>query len=120
MDIQGGKKSNLDEFVLLSEDFTFQCRSDSCNPARALCWNRGSSGAELCVACPGSDGSLVKQAASCGTTLSETLDGPSLNASPAGHRALTQAHGRNSRRREEQKEELNEAIKKQKYMEEKV
>lgn len=91
----------LDEFVFFpSEEFTFQCRSSSCDTAGALCRSRGSSGAEVCVARPGSDRPLVGQAASCGATLPETLDGPSLDSTATGHRALRQRQERNSRETE--------------------
>lgn len=50
---------------------------------------RGGSRAELSVAGPGSGRFLVGQAASCGAALPETLDGPSLDSSSTGHRALT-------------------------------
>ena len=75
---------------LPSEEFTFQCRSGSRHPAGALCRSWGGGWAEVCVACPRSDRPLVGQAASCGTTLPETLDGPSLNPPAAGHGALRQ------------------------------
>lgn len=68
-----------------------------------MCRGRGGSGAELSVASPGSDGSLVGQAASRGATLPETLDGPSLDSSSAGHGALTRRNsgGRGTADREE-------------------
>lgn len=57
--------------------------------ARVLCGGGGGGGAELSVAGPGSDRSLVGRAASCGATLPETLDGPGLDSASAGHGALT-------------------------------
>lgn len=101
----GYKEIKLDIFVyVLREKCTFQCWSSSCDPAGALCRSRGSSGAEVCVARPRSDRPLVGQAASCRATLPETLDGPSLDSSPTGHRALRQRLERNSGEREGQKQ----------------
>lgn len=69
----------------------------------------------MCVARPGSDRPLVGQAAACGATLPETLDGPSLDSSTTGHRALCgrakginreQAMKRPSAQRKEQKREM--------------
>lgn len=88
----------------LSEEFTFQGRSNSCDPAWALCRSRGSGRAEVCVASPRSDRPLVGQAASCGATLAETLDGPSLDSSATRHRALTQRQEGNSRETKSKRE----------------
>ncbi|TNN77168.1 hypothetical protein EYF80_012637 [Liparis tanakae] len=67
------------------------CWSSSCDQAGALCRDHWSSGAEMCVARPGSDRPLVGQAAGCGATLAETLDGPSLDSTATGHGALRQS-----------------------------
>lgn len=81
-----------------SGEDTFQCWSGSCDPADgAMRRRRSSSRAELRVARPGSDGPLVRQAASCRATLAKTLDGSSLNPSTTGHRALRQRQQRKRR-----------------------
>lgn len=74
--------------------FCGRCTFQDRGLAGALCRDRGGRGAELSVASPGSDRSLVGQAASCGATLPETLDGSSLDSSSTGHRALTRRNGR--------------------------
>lgn len=67
--------------VFSDRSFTFRY----CGLAGVLRWDRRGGGAELGVASPGSEGSLVGQAASCGATLPETLDGPGLDSSSTGH-----------------------------------
>lgn len=85
------KLAELDE-LLPSQEFTFQCRANRRDPAGPLHRSQGSSRAEVCVAGPGSDRPLVRQAAGRRATLTQTLDGPSLDSSATGHRALTDRH----------------------------
>lgn len=67
--------------------FTFQW-SAAADPVGAVNWSRGGSGAEVGVAGPRGDRSLMGQAARCGATEAETLDGASLDTPTAGNGAL--------------------------------